>query len=51
MKEMTIAYSIVELKEAVNKSDMDIKVKVEINEILKLYVDIAEFVSKEDYGR
>jgi len=42
--------NIEELKEAVNKSDMTTKAKAEVCEILKLYVDIAELVSKEDYG-
>ena len=42
--------NITELKEAVDKSNMDIEAKAEINEILKLYVDMAEFLSKGDYG-
>ena len=41
---------ITELEEAVNKSDMTTKAKAGVCEILKLYVDVAELVSKEDYG-
>ncbi len=43
--------SISELIEAVNQSDMTTKAKAEVTDILKLYVDIAKFISEEDYGR
>jgi len=42
--------NIAELKEAVNNSNMDTEAKAEVCEILKLYVDVAEFISKGDYG-
>ena len=42
--------NIEEMKEAVNKSDMDTEAKVEVCKILKFYVDMAELVSKGEYG-
>ena len=42
--------NIPELKEAVNNSNMTTKAKANVCEILKLYVDMAELISKEDYG-
>ena len=42
--------NIEELKEAVNNSNMTTKAKGEVCKILKFYVDMAELVSKEDYG-
>lgn len=42
--------SIEELKEAVNKSNMDTEARAEVCKILKFYVDMAELVSKGNYG-
>lgn len=43
--------NIEELKEAVNNSNMTTKAKAEVCKILKWHVDMAELVSKEDYGK
>jgi len=42
--------NIAELKEAVDKSDMDTEAKAELNTILKLYVDVLGLISNGDYG-
>lgn len=42
--------NIPELKEAVNKSDMNTEAKAEITEILRYYMTVAELALKGDYG-